>query len=73
MAIVGGCRLNWNLDVEGRGNGKVIEESIKTLLEVIRPVPDIVIVGVDKGNALKLDLSGYGCSVEVSDPVIISN
>ena len=69
MVIVGGCRLNWNLSDDG------MEESIKTMLEVLRPVPDIVIVGADKGNGngtLKLDLSDYGCSVEVSDPVIKS-
>ena len=69
MVIVGGCRLNWNLNSEGRETA--IDESIKALLKVLRPVPDIVIVGVDKGYALKLNLSDYGCSVEVSDPVII--
>lgn len=65
LAIIGANRYNWDPK-----EAKNIEKSVSVLLEVIRPIPDIVIIGIEKMEPKTVvDLSRYGCSVEISDIV----
>lgn len=61
LVIIGSYHFNWKYNVEE------FEESIKTVLRVLRPVPEIVVLGGFK-NERSLSISEeFGCAVESAD------
>ena len=60
LVIIGSHHFNWKCTEE-------FEESIKTVLRVLRPVPEIVVLGGFK-NERSLSISEeFGCAVESAD------
>lgn len=65
LAIIGGNHFNWIVERE-------IEESIRSVLRVLRPIPEIVVIGGIKKDIS--DISGisgisseFGCAIEASE------
>lgn len=62
LAIIGANHFNWNFD------GNCWEESIKTVLRVLRPVPEIVVLGGGTFKKEKMSISEeFGCAVEAAE------
>lgn len=59
LAIIGPNHFNWNFEADNW------EESIKTVLRVLRPVPEIVVLGGETFKMKKITISEeFGSAVE---------
>lgn len=67
LAIIGPNHFNWH--------SCNIEESVRVLLQTLRPIPEIIVIGLQEESSrralrLQLEATEFGCSsIEVSDPV----
>jgi hypothetical protein len=57
LAIIGSNHFNWNSECE---------ESIKTVLRVLRPLPEIVVLGGFKTGNFSIS-EEFGCAVEAAE------